>query len=308
MGELEVPSMALGTMYFGTRVPVERARACLDEAFELGARLWDTANNYAFWVGGVGDESENVIGDWLAAHGSAAREQIVIATKVGARPRTPGAGLEDAWGLSRRAVREQVHECLRRLRVEAIDILYSHVDDSSVPLEETLGVMGELVDEGLVRTVAASNLTAARLAEAAATPAGHPYRALQQRFTYIEPVNRQFGLQVLLDDDVSRLCQEHGITRLGYSPLLSGAYTRSDRAYPEGYVPGDRALEALHEVARRHGLDVGQAVLAWMVSRAQSVIPVVGVSRPEQVASAWHAVGTRLTAEETARLDDARRQ
>ena len=92
IADLDVPPLALGTMYFGTTVPRADALACLDEAFELGARFWDTANNYAFWAGGTGDESESTIGAWLAARGPSAREAVVLATKIGARPRRPGSG------------------------------------------------------------------------------------------------------------------------------------------------------------------------------------------------------------------------
>lgn len=308
IGEVDVPALALGTMYFGTRVPTASAHACLDYAFEVGARFWDTANNYAFWAGGIGDESEEVIGSWLAARGSAARDQVVLATKVGARPRTPDSGLEDTLGLSWQAVHHQVDASLARLRTDHLDVLYAHIDDQDTPFEETLAVFGELRDQGKVRAIAASNLTAPRLDEAMQTTSPTTYQALQQRFTYLVPrADADLGAHVLLDDEVSRLCGEYDLTRLGYSPLLSGAYVRGDRALPDGYVPSESALSALCEVADAHGLDVGQAVLAWMVRRASPVIPVVGVSRPEQVVSAWDAVGTRLSSAESERLDRARR-
>lgn len=308
IGTLPIPPMALGTMYFGTQVPAERAATCLDQAFDCGARFWDTANNYAFWAGGLGDESETVIGDWFTARGPSARDQVVLATKVGARPSRPGARLDDVLGLSRESVRTQVHDCLRRLRTDRIDVLYAHIDDRSVPLVETLGVLSELVEEGLVREVAASNLAADRLREAMEAPAPSHYCALQQRFSYLVPrPDANLSPHVLLDDEIVRLCGEHALTPLGYSPLLSGAYTRAERPLPEGYGPSRNALQALEEVAEAHELDEGQAVLAWMVGRGDPVVPVVGVSAPEQVSSAWQAVTTKLSTAELSRLDDARR-
>lgn len=307
IGEVPVPAMALGTMYFGTQVPTARAVDTLDAAYEVGARFWDTANNYAFWAGGVGDESETVIGAWLNRRGSTVRDEVVLATKVGARPRTHESGLDDVLGLSRQAIRGQVHEGLTRLRTDYVDVLFAHVDDRTVGFEETLEAFGELLNAGLARAIAASNLTPDRLAQAVATPGAHHYQALQQRFTYLIPEpGTALGPHVLLDEETTRMCGRHGLTRLGYAPLLSGAYTRPDRRYPDGYVPSASALRALREVADTHALDAGQAVLAWMVNRDSPVIPVVGVSSPEQAVAAWEAVGTSLTVEETTRLDSAR--
>lgn len=308
IGQVKVPPMALGTMYFGTHMPAGQAMSCLDTAFESGARFWDTANNYAFWAGGTGDESESVIGRWLAAHGSAARGEVVVATKVGARPARPGGDLDDVLGLSPSAIRDQVNGSLRRLGVGHVDVLYAHIDDRDVPLAETLGAFSELVDDGKTRVIAASNLSADRLREASAVGTDHGYAALQQRFTYLVPdQDADLSPHVLLDDQVAGVCAEAGMAMLGYAPLLSGAYTRSDRALPVGYTPNPTAVRSLQEIAQVHGLDAGQAVLSWMVHRTRSVVPVVGVSRPEQVRSAWEAVTGSLTCEETARLDEARR-
>ena len=308
IGALRIPPMALGAMYFGTRVPADRSAACLDTAFDAGARFWDTANNYAFWAGGVGDESEEVIGQWLSGRGDAVRDQIVLATKVGARPCVAGGDLGDALGLSAEAIRRQVQDSLTRLRTDHLDVLYAHVDDAAVPLEETLGAFSQLVEQGLVREIAASNLTAERLMAAMTTPGSSRYQALQQRFTYLAPSpSADLRPHVLLDDHVSDLCDRYRLTRLGYSPLLSGAYTRPDRPLPEGYPRSERALATLTEVAGAHGLDAGQTVLSWMVGRHQPVIPVVGVSRPEQVTSAWRAVTTPLAPDELTRLEEARR-
>ena len=307
---LTVPRLSVGTMFFGTTVPVDRAHACLDRAYELGARFWDTANNYAAWVGGTGDESEVCLGDWFAAHGSSARDGVVLATKLGARAAPGGSGLRDALGLSRDVVRPQLHQSLGRLRTDRVDVLYAHLDDAGTPFEEALGALCELVDEGLVGRIAASNLTAPRLREALRTPSKHRYEALQQRFSYLEPgPATDLGVQVVLDDDVTELCAAAGVTLLGYSPLLAGAYTRADRPLPDGYGTSTTAgaLAVLAEEADRAGIDRGQAVLAWMVQRRRPVIPVIGASAPEQVEAAWHATATPLDAAALDRLDRARR-
>lgn len=307
-----VPSMAVGTMYFGTTVPTTRAHAVLDAAHGAGARFWDTANNYAFWTdGGTGNESEECLGAWLAARGSSVRDEIVLATKAGARPQPGSTDLSSTLGLSDSAVRDQLTDSLRRLGTDRVDVLYAHIDDRAVPLEETLGALVELQQQGLTRVIAASNLTAGRLDEAldAGHRVGTGYAALQQRFTYLVPdPAADLVPHVLLDEQIERVCADAGIAMLGYSPLLSGAYTRDDRALPDAYATAasEDALRELHAVAEQAELDAGQAVLAWMAQRDRPVLPVVGVSAPEQLRSAIRAVSTALPADALARLDTAR--
>lgn len=309
LGSLPVAPLALGAMNFGTTVDPAAAFECLDAARELGVTFWDTANNYAFWQG-TGDESETVLGDWFTDRGPAARDEIVLATKLGARPAPGFADFAHAEGLSAAAIRSQLTGSLQRLRTDHVDVLYAHIDDPAVPLAETLGEFGALVEEGLVREVAASNLHAPRLAEALAVPIAHPYRALQQRFTYL-PVDPAVDItpHIALDDETIDVATAADVTLIGYSPLLSGAYTRADRPLPEQYLTPqlqDR-LAALAAAAGSTGLDVGQLVLAWMTQRSTAVIPVVGVSTPQQVQAAWTAVTRALPDDLLNTLDAARR-
>ena len=146
LGPLDVPPLAVGAMFWGTRVPGETAHNLLDRAVDRGARFVDTANNYAFWQpGAVGDESETCLGEWIASRG---RDRIVLATKIGARPARPGAGTDDALGLSRQAIFDQTADSLRRLRTDHVDLLYAHLDDPRVPMAETVGALQEVVDGG----------------------------------------------------------------------------------------------------------------------------------------------------------------
>lgn len=301
--------MALGTMHFGTQVPTAQALLCLDAAAEVGATFWDTANNYAFWAGGAGDESESLIGSWFAAHGSAARDRITLATKAGAKPRPGYSDLDHVEGLSASALRTQVTDSLRRLRTDRIDLLYTHIDDTTVPLEETTGALADLVEEGIVREVAASNLTAPRLREAVTAADRVRYRALQQRFTFLDadPAVDTFP-QVILDEATETVAEAAEIVLVAYSPLLSGAYTRSDRPLPPEYRTArtEDALAVLREVTGEVDLDAGQVVLAWMRQRRRQVTPIVGVSCPEQITAAWTAVHHDLPADAVAALEAAR--
>ena len=305
LGPLEVPPLAVGAMFWGTRVPGESAHNLLDRAVDRGARFVDTANNYAFWQpGAVGDESETCLGEWIASRG---RDRIVLATKIGARPARPGAGTDDALGLSRQAIFDQTADSLRRLRTDHVDLLYAHIDDPRVPMAETVGALQEVVERGWARAFAASNLTADRLAEALrATGEGPRHVALQNRFTFLPPApGTDFGRQVLLDEAVQDACRAHGVAMVGYSTLLEGAYTRADRPLPEAYrQPGsDEALRTLAAVADETGLDAGQAVLSWLAHRPARVIPVIGASRPDQLDSAITAVATPMSAAAVAALD-----
>ena len=307
----DVP-LSVGTMYFGTTVPPDTAHQVLNTAVEAGARFVDTANNYAFWVeGGTGSDSENCLGQWLKTKPARVRDELTIATKVGARPAVTTAGkVTEFFGLSPQAIRAQVTGSLTRLGVERIDVLYAHIDDTTTPLEDTLGAMEELVAEGLVGAIAGSNLTADRLPGTLDAAGRARYAGLQQRFTYLRPnPGADLSPHVLLDEDVEQFCREHGMTMLGYSPLLSGAYTRPDRPIPGGYrgQTAARALAALTDVADAHGLDAGQVVLAWMAQREAPVYPVVGVSTPEQLEAAVEAVTTTLPAQTINALETTRR-
>jgi aryl-alcohol dehydrogenase-like predicted oxidoreductase len=293
-----VPPLALGTLDFGTRVERAVAVGILDAALDLGATLLDSANNYAFWApGGTGDESETVIGGWLVAR-PGARDRVTIASKIGARPRPGSAGFDDMLGLSAGAVRGQVDDSLRRLRVDHLDILYAHIDDTRVPMEETVGALQDEVTRGTARYIACSNVTAPRLAEALVAAGDGPrYVAAQQRFSYLKPRDdAHFFPQQLVDEDLEALTVEEGVALLGFTSLLGGAYSRSGRQVPETYRTErtEEQLRALAEVAAATGLDAGQAVLAWMVQRAVHVIPVVGVSSVDQLRSAVDAVSTVL--------------
>ncbi|MGC5614971.1 aldo/keto reductase [Georgenia sp. Z1491] len=301
--------LTLGTMYFGTTVPARIAHDVLDRARDLGALSWDTANIYAHWVGRDGGESERTLGAWFDSRGPIARDEVTLATKIGNLPVAGGPGPGGTTGLGASAVRRQVTDSLQRLRTDRVEVLYAHIDDLHTPLDETLGALSDLIDEGLVREIAASNYSAERLHAALSVPTAHRFTALQQRFTYLRPApGADLSPHVQLDDAVAHLAHRSGLTLVGYSPLLSGAYTRADRPIPEQYrTPAlGPALLALGEVGSEVDLDAGQTVLAWMTQRGRPVRPVAGVSSVGQIEDAWRAVTTELDPDQIDRLDRAR--
>jgi aryl-alcohol dehydrogenase-like predicted oxidoreductase len=294
-------------MFFGTRVDEQQSFRLLDAYVAAGGRWLDTANNYAAWLeGATGDESELLLHRWLTSR--PVPEGLVIATKVGARPTPDGSGFDGRQGLSAPAVRTQVEGSLRRLGVERIDLLYAHIDDRTVPLAETLGAFGELVGQGLLGAVACSNYTRPRLAEAlAASRAEHlvSYQVAQMRASYLTPApDADFGIQVPLDDAFLGFATENAVLVAAYSALLSGAYSRPDRPLPPEYrhAGTERQLTAVRTAAEHTGSTPNQVVLAWL--SAHGVVPVLGVSREDQLTEALTAPD--LTPDTVAALDAAR--
>ena len=159
---LLVAPLAFGGNVFGWTVDERTSFALLDAFVDAGFNLIDTADVYSRWVPGhAGGESETIIGRWLQASGK--RSRIVLATKAGMEM-GPGQS-----GLSRRYLRSAVEASLRRLQTDHIDLYQSHDDDPATPMDETLGAYAELIREGKVRAIGASNFSAARLALALAT-------------------------------------------------------------------------------------------------------------------------------------------
>ncbi|MDA0564537.1 aldo/keto reductase [Streptomonospora sp. S1-112] len=308
----QVSAICLGALPFGTTVGEEESFAILDRFVAAGGNFIDTANNYAFWTpGGRGGESEALLGRWLAARG---RPEVVLATKLGAQPTVPGTGLETAEGLGADTVRAAARASLERLGVERIDLLYTHIEDRSVPMEETMGALADLVDEGAVGLLGASNHATWRLehARALAAASGRPgYDVLQYRYSYLQPrydvpfpeAGHTHASSELLD-----FAQVHGLPVLAYSALLSGAYTRPEKPLSPPYDhPGTPArLAALDEVAKEAGATRNQVVIAWLLGHDPQVLPLVGASSVAQLDEVLDAVDLELTADQRARLDAAR--
>ncbi|MBB6546604.1 aldo/keto reductase [Nonomuraea rubra] len=305
-------NIALGTIPFGTAVDPDTTFAILDRFVEAGGTRIDTANNYPFWVEGrTGDESELAIGAWLAARGN--RDEVVISTKVGARPTVPGAvTLDSAEGLSAAAIAKGAEGSLTRLGTDYIDVYWSHIEDRSVPFEETLRAFDELAQAGKVRAIGASNMPAWRLERARNVSAARgwiPYTHVQHRHTYLRPRPGtrlpESGHTLVTDDLLGYLAAEPDLTLWAYNTLMFGAYTRPDRTIPEIYDhPGTtRRLEVLREVAAELGATRNQVVLAWLM--ADGIVPIVGVSTMEQLEEAIGAAEIELDDELRARMDAA---
>ncbi|MCZ7425473.1 aldo/keto reductase [Micromonospora sp. WMMA1949] len=313
----EVSVLSLGAMLFGTATDEATSFAILDRYVEAGGTFIDTSDNYAFWQnGGQGGESEELLGRWRRSRGIG--DEVVIATKLGARPLAPGTSyVDNPEGLSAKVIRESAERSRERLGLDRIDLLYAHIEDHTVPLQETVEGFAELVAEGTVGLLGASNHRAWRVerARALAAAAGLPgYEVLQYHRSYLP---RRLDVPSELDRDgdvgwvgpdlLSYLRTEPQLTLVAYSPLLKGAYVRPERLGEEYAVPATPArLEALRAVATETGATVNQVVLAWLMGGDIPAVPLVGFSSVAQLEESLAAVDLELTAEQRTRLDSAR--
>ncbi|MBA2948288.1 aldo/keto reductase [Streptomyces himalayensis] len=313
----EVSVLALGAMLFGSVTDEKTSFAILDRYVEAGGTFIDTSDNYAFWIdGSQGGQSEELLGRWRRSRGIG--DEIVIATKLGARPLAPGTGyIDNPEGLSPKVIRESAERSRDRLGVEKIDLLYAHIEDRTVPLRDTVEGFAELVAEGTVGLLGVSNHAMWRVerARALAAAAGLPgYEVLQYQHSHLRP--RTDVPQPLFPEGnlgnagaelLSYLKAEPSLTLVAYSPLLTGAYVRQDKPLPPDFEhPGTPArLAVLREVAKETGATVNQVVLAWQTGGRLPVIPLAGASSVAQLDENLAAVDLELTEDQRALLDAA---
>lgn len=312
---MNTPTLALGTMYFGTRVEDRAAFAILDRYVELGGRWLDTSNNYSFWTSdtGFGGQSEALLGRWLRSNPGVA---VRLSTKVGAQPTRRGGFPDHLEGLGREAVRKSLEGSLDRLGVDAVDLYWAHVEDPEVPVDDLAATFGGLVNDGLAARWGVSNHPSwlVERIRAAAERAGYEQpTGYQQRYSYFQPLpgapveGQPIPLGMLSSDGIDFLRRNPDISGWVYTATLLGHYDRDDRLLSPEYrhVGNERRRAALTAVADERGLKPGQVVLAWLASGRPRLTPIVGVSTVEQVELAVAGATTVLTEEEMAVLDAA---
>ena len=301
--DLEVSRLCLGGNVFGWTANEQESFAVLDAFTEGGGTFIDTADVYSVWVdGNRGGESEEILGRWMASRGN--RDSVVLATKVAKHP--------DLRGLSPANVRTALEGSLTRLGTDVIDLYYAHEDDEATPLEETLGVFDELVREGKVRALGASNFSAARLAESLAVSERDglaSYVAVQPPYNLVQRDE--------YEGELAGVVTGHGLSCVPYSGLASGFLTGkyrpgtsvdSPRAGTAGKYLDDRGtalLGVLDDVAGAHGTSVAAVSLAWLVAQAGVTSAIASARTPEQLAELLPVDALQLTDEEVARLDAA---
>jgi aryl-alcohol dehydrogenase-like predicted oxidoreductase len=272
--DLEVTVVGLGCNNFGGRIDEDASRAVIDAALDAGVTFFDTADVY-----GNGGGSEEIIGRALEGR----RERVVLATKFGYGPDDG----ETARG-ERPYIRKAVEASLRRLRTDWIDLYQYHEPDGVTPLEETLGALHELVDEGTVRAIGSSNFTAAMVAEAHAVAAEHGFHP------FVSEQSEYSWLRREAEDELLPACDQLGVAFIPYFPLASGLLTgkyRRGESPPEGTRLHGRtiddtdldAVERLRGYADRHGVPLLSVAIGGLLAQPAVASVIAGATRPEQV-------------------------
>ncbi len=305
---LRLSTLCLGGNVFGWSADEDASLAVLDAYVAAGGNVIDSADIYSAWVpGNAGGESERIVGRWLASRDVPA--DVVVATKVGM-----AGGPDQPKGLTRDGILRRVEASLERLGVDRIALYYAHEDDPGTPLEETLRTFDELVRQGVVGTIAASNYPVGRLREALEISA----REGLARFEGYQP-----PLNVLdrdgYDDEVRALCSSEGIGVAAYFALargfLTGKYRRGD-ALPDtpraagvsrSYLDdrGFAALDAVEAVAAAHDATPAQVALAWVIAQPGVTCAIASATTVAQVRELAGAMTLTLEPDEVARLDAA---
>ncbi|PSM41469.1 aldo/keto reductase [Streptomyces dioscori] len=279
----------------------QEARATLERALELGVTHYDTADAY-----GQG-ENERFLAPFFAAH----RDEVVIATKF-AMTIPPDEPTRRIIRNDGPYIRQAVEASLKRLDVDVIDLYYMHRRDLDIPIEETVGVMAELVREGKVKQLGLSEVTGGELRAAHTV---HPIAAVQSEWSL-------FSRDI--EAGVVPAARELGVTLVPYSPLgrgfLTGSFTDADKDLTAGdfrrqqpRYKGDNAarnaalLDSIRTVAEAHGASVGQIALAWVHRQAAvhglPVVPIPGTRRRTRVEENTAATRIALTASDLAALE-----
>ncbi len=303
---LNVAPVVFGGNVFGWSVDQAGANRLLDSFVDLGFNAIDTANSYPRWVPNALDgESEIIIGKWLKTSGK--RDRVLIFTKVGSEI-SP-----ERKGLSRRHIIAECEGSLRRLGIDTIDLYQSHRDDMSTPMEETLQTYADLIREGKVRAIGASNFTAERLKQAIDISR----RLKVPRYDVLQP---KYNLYDRSDYEgpLADFCNKEEIGVIPFYALANGFLTGKYRGPADfgksaargsrmgSYLneSGKRILAALDAASAKHKVRPAAIALAWLMSRPL-VIPIASATRPEQLEDFAAAARLKLGRDDLDALDVA---
>ena len=296
--DLVVHPLCLGGNVFGWTADENQSRDVLNAYASHGGNFIDTADCYYQWKeGNKGGESETIIGNWLKSHD---RSKLVIATKVAKLSTRPGLRPEN--------IIAACNDSLKRLQTDYIDIYYSHHDDAEVPMAETLGAYAQLISEGKVRYIAASQHTGVRLQEALniSKEQGLPqYIALQDHYNLMErnPFESE-QQEVLATNNLSALpffSLARGFLSGKYRPGVIVESVRADGVKEYQTNKGWAVVAALDEIAKSHNSSVSAIALAWLRSNPQVSTPIASARTVEQFNEIIEVV--ELSSDEVAKLN-----
>jgi aryl-alcohol dehydrogenase-like predicted oxidoreductase len=303
---LKAAPLAFGGNVFGWTADEKTSFSLLDAFVDADCNLVDTADVYSHWVPGhKGGESETIIGKWLKQSGK--RDKVIIATKVGMEME-PGKK-----GLSRAHIQSSVEDSLRRLQTDYIDLYFSHKDDPDVPIEETLDAYAQLIRQGKIRVIGASNYSAERLEEALQISERNDlpaYECLEPEYNLYDRADYEKNLEPI--------CMKYGLGVISYFSLASGFLTGKYRSEadlaksPRGQMVkrylnerGFRIIDALEQVARRYGTTPASVAIAWLVARPSVTAAIASATSVRQLNELVRAAELKLDSESIALLNKA---
>jgi aryl-alcohol dehydrogenase-like predicted oxidoreductase len=300
----EVPVICLGGNVYGWTLPEAEAFRQLDAALDAGLNFVDTADVYSRWFpGNKGGESETIIGNWFAKTGK--RKDVILATKVGMEMGEGKKGLKPAY------IRQALEDSLQRLQTDYIDIYQAHKDDSETPLEETLGAFNELVKEGKIRYIGASNYSGARLGEALRTSRKNGFASFISLQPHYNLVERQD-----YESDLLQVVEKYQVGVIPYFSLAAGFLTGKYRskqdtekaargAMVQKYLNdwGFAVVAALDKVAHANASTPARVALAWLLAQPRITSPIASATNEKQLADLVEAAKLKLDAKSIQKLN-----
>ena len=306
---LKVSPLCMGTMQFGWSVSEADSYTVLSASYEAGINFFDTADIYSRWVeGNPGGVSETILGNWIKKSGIP-RENLVIATKVRGKM---GDG-PNGEGLSRVHIMQAVEASLKRMQTDYIDLYQTHWTDESTPIEETLRALDDLVRQGKVRYIGASNYAAWELMQALWTSD----KLGLARYDSLQPHYNLLG-RAEFERELRAVCETYGIGVIPYSPLAGGFLT--GKYHKDAELPADsartsgvqreyfnergwNALAAVEKLAAEKSTNVSAIALAWMLADPVISSPIIGPRSLQQLNDNLAALVVTISPEEKAALD-----
>lgn len=301
-----IAPLVFGGNVFGWTVDASTSFTLLDAFLDCGFNCIDSADVYSRWLpGNQGGESETILGEWFKRSGK--RDKIVLATKVGM---DMGNGRK---GLRKKYILDAVETSLRRLQTDYIDLYQSHQDDESTPILETLQAYDQLIQQGKVRIIGASNFKGARLSESVECSHQHDlpvYQTLQPEYNLYS--RKQY------ENDLVPVVEKYGLGVITYFSLASGFLTgkyknegealgadRESRVRKYFDERGKRILKALDEVSQQTGAKQAAIALAWLLAQPTITAPIASATSTKQLETLCTAVELKLSEEHLKLLDAA---
>ncbi len=304
--DLLVSPLTFGGNVFGWTLNETESFKILDAFVDTGFNFIDTADTYSTWVpGNHGGESETIIGNWLKKSGK--RKDVIIATKLGGHM---GDGKK---GLSAKYIKEAVEASLKRLQTDYIDLYQSHYDDPETPVSETMSAFNELISEGKLRYIGASNLSAERIKESndfAHQNNLQPYISLQPLYNLYD--RQQF------ENEYLKLVTEEGLGVIPYYALASGFLSGKYRSEADlgksargqgikNYLDqrGLRILSAMDKVAADQQAGLSEIAIAWLLHKSYITSPIASATNEKQLKELLNGTALKLSSQQMNQLDKA---